>query len=106
MSFGGVQGMITALKNNRIMKSDRKRMYDRRNDHVKGVYGPTHDHTQMKSHEFALFQKEQFLKRRQEKARNRRFYAWSALIVIGLIILFLIFWNNYDFNLLKSSEFQ
>jgi len=106
MAFGGVQGMITTLKNNRIQKSDRKTLYDRENFLNKGTYGDMDDHKTMKSHVFAAFQKEQFQKKRKERARNKRIILISLAIVIGLIIAFLLFWNTNDFDLLKSPEFK
>jgi hypothetical protein len=104
MSFGGVQSMITILKNNRLMKGERKTIYDRKGK-TRGVYGATEDHTQMNSHVFAAFQKEQFQKRKKERIRNRRIVLISLLIVIILLVGFLLLWNGYDFDLLFSPEF-
>ena len=60
----------------------------------------------MKSHEFANFQKEQFIKRKQQRKRERQLWALALLGTLIIVLLFLIMWNNYDFNVLKSSEFQ
>ena len=106
MGFGGAQSMATVLKNNRLMKRDRKTIYDRKETSRNGTYGTTEDHTKMKSHVFADFQKEQFRKRREERARGRRLILISALIVIILLAVFLWLWNGYDFNLLKAPEYQ
>lgn len=101
-----IQGMNQMLKFNRQQKSERVRLYDRKTDGQKGVYGSTEDHTKMNSHVFAAFQKEQFQKRRKERARSKRLILYTIGVVAVLIIVFLLLWNNYDFALLKSPEFQ
>jgi hypothetical protein len=63
------------------------------------------DHTKMKGHEFAAFQKRMFLRMKKEKKRRRILFTLTILITILIIIGFLVFWNTYDFSLLKSSEF-
>lgn len=106
MGFGGVQSMITVMKNNRLMKGERKTIYDRKDTARQGAYGATEDHTKMKSHVFAAFQKEQFQKRRKERARSRRLILISIFIVIVLLAVFLFLWNGYDFDLLEAPEFN
>ena len=101
-----IQGMNQTIKFNRQQKVERKTMYDRKETTSRDTYGPTDDHTQMKSHEFANFQKEQFIKRKQQRKRDRQLWALALLGTLIIVLLFLIIWNNYDFNVLKSSEFQ
>ena len=106
MSFGGVQGMITTLKNNRIQKGERKTLYDRDNVFSKGTYGEMDDHKQMKSHEFATFQKEQFIKRAKERKNDIILKTVVVLITLMLVLLFLYIWNTYDSDVLVSPEFD
>ena len=54
---GSISWMIQSLKNNRLQKGKRKTLYDRKHDDVRSSYGEFSDHTKMKTHEFALFQK-------------------------------------------------
>lgn len=63
------------------------------------------DHTKMKGHVFADFQKRMFLRMKKDRKRRRMILLISVVLTILIVIGFLIFWNTYDFSLLKSSEF-
>lgn len=40
MGFGGVQGMITTLKNNKLQKSERKKLFDQKEIGWDRIYAP------------------------------------------------------------------
>ncbi len=63
------------------------------------------DHSKMKGHEFAAFQKKIFLQKKKDRKRRKMILLISVVLTILIVIGFLIFWNTYDFSLLKSSEF-
>lgn len=63
------------------------------------------DHTKMKGHEFAAFQKRMFQQMKKDRKRRRIVFLISCIVTLLIIIGFLIFWSTYDFSLLKSSEF-
>lgn len=101
-----IQQMITVLKNNIIQKSKRKTLYDHGNGPSKGTYGAMDDHKQMKSHEFATFQKEQFIKRAKERKHDIILKTVVVFITLLLVLLFLYIWNTYDSAVLVSPEFD
>jgi uncharacterized membrane protein len=86
-----IRRTVRVLKNNIIVKSKRKTMYDHSNSPSKGTFGELEDHTQMKSHEFANFQKEQFLKKKQDRSRERKLRILAVVITLLIILLFLLF---------------
>ena len=85
--------------------SDRKKVFDQDIRMIENSYGKFVDHTKMKGHEVADFQKRMFQRMKKDKKRERMVLLITVLITLLLVIGFLILWNNYDFNLLKSSEF-
>lgn len=97
--------MISTLKFNRQQMSDRKKVFDQDIRMIENSYGTFVDHTKMKGHEFADFQKSMFQQMKKDKKRGRIVLLITVIITLLLVIGFLLFWNNYDFNLLKSSEF-
>lgn len=101
-----IRRTITVLRNNIIVKSKRKTMYDHSNSPSKGTYGKLEDHKQMKSHEFANFQKEQFLKKKQNRIRERKLRLIAVAITLLLILLFLYIWNSFDFDLWVAPLFK
>ncbi|MCH9660789.1 MAG: hypothetical protein K0U54_07740 [Bacteroidetes bacterium] len=98
--------MNTVIKNNRLMRSSRKKLHELDLDYSSGSYKKFDDHRTMNVHEFATFQKEQFRKRKEEKRKQRYLMLVVSIIVIILVICFLTFWEYYDFDLLTSSQFQ
>jgi hypothetical protein len=84
----GIRGMQAALKNNEIMKSKRRSMYDRKNKGLKSGLGTLVDHTSMKSHEFADFQKRLFLRKKRE--RNIQIIRYIVTIVLTILTFILI----------------
>ena len=85
---GSISWMIQSLKNNKLQKGQRKTLYDRKKDGVSASYGTFTDHTQMKSHEFASFQKELYARLRKEK-RNYRIRIFIT-VVLTILVLALI----------------
>lgn len=101
--MGISQYMNTVMKNNRLMKGERKSMFDRQRISTIGVQGEIVDHTQLKSHAFAQFQKELFLKlkneRKQRILRNMLVFVITILIVIG----FLWIWSQLDRSMFEPG---
>tara|TARA_B100000508_G_C11281888_1_gene190953 strand:+ start:222 stop:527 length:306 start_codon:yes stop_codon:yes gene_type:complete len=62
------------------------------------------DHTQMKSHEYAAFQKRLFQQRKKDQKREKWIYVISAIVTIILIVGFLWYWEFLDFEMLFSSN--
>ncbi|MEM7087553.1 MAG: hypothetical protein AAF489_15305 [Bacteroidota bacterium] len=102
----GAQGMAQSVKFNLQQKGKRQTIYDRKDTRRKGVYQDLNDHKALNSHSFALFQKEQFARRKKE--RKQKFWLRLAvlLITIGIVMLFLYLWNVTDGTLFISSEFK
>jgi len=95
-----------SVKFNLLQKGKRKTIYDRKDSKRRGVYQNLEDHKTLNSHSFALFQKEQFARKKKERKERIRLRILVFLITLGIIILFLYIWNNSDLSVLKSSEFQ
>ena len=94
-----------SVKFNLLQKGERKTIYDRKDTKRKGVYQDLDDHKTLNSHSFALFQKEQFARRKKERKR-KRWLAFAVLgITFGIIMLFLYLWATTDGKLFISSEF-
>jgi len=87
--MGSSYNMGTVLKNNRALLGKRKRLHEQERP-SKGTYRKMEDHKQMKSHEFAAFQKEQFLKRKKE--RNQRLVLRLVVVLITFIIIIFFLW--------------
>lgn len=62
-------------------------------------------HRTMNIHEYATFQKEQFKKRKEENKKRRGLIVLTIIIVLILVFGIPYFLNNYDFDLLTSTEF-
>jgi len=101
-----MSGRGMSVKFNLLQKGERKTIYDRKDSKRKGVYQNLEDHKTLNSHSFALFQKEQFARKKKERKERIRLRLMVFLITLGIIILFLYIWNNSDLSVLKSSEFQ
>ena len=100
-----MSGRGMSVKFNLQQKGERKTIYDRKSTKRSGSYQTLEDHTSLNSHSFALFQKEQFAKRKKE--RKRRIWLRFAVLVLTflLILLFLHLWSTTDGKLFISSEF-
>jgi len=100
-----MSGRGMSVKFNLLQKGERKTIYDRKDTKRSGVYQDLDDHKTLNSHSFALFQKEQFARRKKE--RKRRIWLTFTVLVITflLITLFLYLWNSTDGKLFISSEF-
>jgi len=101
----GAQGMAQSVKFNLNQKGERKTIYDRKHTKRNGVYQDLDDHKTLNSHAFALFQKEQFARRKKERKRRLLLRFATLVITFLLIILFLYLWNSTDGKLFISSEF-
>ncbi|MBL4663504.1 MAG: hypothetical protein JKY22_08115, partial [Flavobacteriaceae bacterium] len=87
-------------------KGKRKTIYDRKDTKRNGIYQDLDDHKVMNSHSFALFQKEQFARRKKERKERIRLRLIVFLITIGIILLFLYVWRTSDLSILKPIGFQ
>lgn len=83
---GSISGMIQSLKFNKQQKSKRKRMNEWDRNITSGTYGSFKDHTNMKGHEFASFQKDLYAKRKAEKRKNQ------ILILLAFVLTPLLMW--------------
>ena len=101
--MGMLQNMMESLRFNRQQKAERKTIYDRKDENLRGVYGKLKDHRKLKSHEFAAFQKKLFKRRLREEKSDRRTVLLALLIAVVIVILFLVFVYNYDFSLLNPA---
>lgn len=86
MGFGGVQGMITTLKNNKIQKSERKKLFDNKEMGRDGTYGPMRDHKKMTDYQRTVFMQE--LQKKLKRERNRSRLIWTISIVVTLLLIF------------------
>lgn len=80
-----IRGMQATLKNNEIMKSKRRSLYDRKNKGLKSGFGDFEDHKKMNTHEFADFQKELFHKRK--RARRILLIKYAVTIILTILVL-------------------
>ena len=83
--FGSGMSMITVLKNNKIIKTDRKKLFENKEFGRDGSYGPMVDHKKMNDYQRNVFMKKMEEKRKRD--RKREFLTWGISIVLtGLII--------------------
>ncbi len=81
----GVRGNIGIQKFNELQKSMRRRLNDPKVVNIKSGFKRFQDHTKMKGHEFAEFQKKI---RAQNKANERRFrIVFGAIMGVIIIVL-------------------
>ena len=90
----------------KLLIRKRETAFDKKRSISTGITDEFSDHTEMKSHEFAAFQKRMFQQLKKDRKRHRMMLFITFIITLLLIIGFLIFWNTYDFDLLNSSEFH
>ncbi len=83
----GTRGNIGIQRVNYIQKSKRRKIYDKEVKSLPSSYRTFVDHTSMKTHEFAEFQKGQF-KRAKFERRKQRIY---LLISISMTLVFFYF---------------
>lgn len=100
-----MSGLGMSVKFNLLQKGKRKTIYDRKDMKRGGVYQDLDDHKTLNSHSFALFQKEQFARRKKERKQKLRLRFAALVITFLLIILFLYLWRSTDGKLFISSEF-
>lgn len=84
----GSRGMATVLKNNKIMKRKRVSIYDKNRIVGSAPYQELVDHKEMKTWEFAAFQKKQFAEKRRNKRKRNVIYL--ATIIALIVIIFLL----------------
>jgi cell division septal protein FtsQ len=101
-----MSGRGMSVKFNLLQKGVRKTIYDRKDSKRKGVYQNLEDHKTLNSHSFALFQKEQFARKKKERKERIRLRLLVVLITFVIVVLFLYVWNGTDFSVLKSPQFQ
>lgn len=84
-----MSGRGMSVKFNLLQKGERKTIYDRKDSKRQGVYQNFEDHKTLNSHSFALFQKEQFARKKKERKERIWLRLLVFLITLGIIILFL-----------------
>ena len=102
----GAQGMAQSVRFNLQQKGERKTIYDRKSTKRSGAYQTLEDHTSLNSHSFALFQKEQFAKRKKERKKRMQLRLIVIFITLGIILLFLFIWRYADLGVLRSTLYQ
>ena len=102
----GAEGMAQSVRFNLQQKGDWKTIYDRKDTRRSGVYEVLDDHRTLNSHSFALFQKEQFAKRKKERKKRIRLRFLVCLITFVVILIFLFVWRNADLSVLKVPLYQ
>jgi hypothetical protein len=83
----GVRGNIGIQRLNDNQKSKRRKLYDKDVQKLRSRYEQFEDHTRMKTHEYADFQKVLFEKVRREKTIRR------IRIAATIILTFLFLWS-------------
>ena len=78
-----IHGMILALKNN---KRNRRTPFDKKNLD-RSSFGEFIDHKEMKTYEYAAFQKKLFIEKARQKRRRIIIFAVSAVIIIIILSL-------------------
>ncbi len=89
MSSGFVSNAIAVIKNNARMLGKRNALSDRASA-MNAKYGEFVDHTKMKGHEFAEFQKKIF----EENASSRKRFLlifWISMTVVGIVLIYFLF---------------
>lgn len=89
----------------KLLIRKRESAFDKKRSISTGVTDEFSDHTAMKSHEFAAFQKRMFYQRKKDRKRRRMVLLITFIITLFIVIGFLLFWKTFDFDLWKSSEF-
>lgn len=84
MGFGSIQGMIASLKNNRIQKSDRKKLFENKDGGRSGIYGPMRDHKKMSEYQRSVFMRKLQENKRRERKRNA--LVWGISLVITALV--------------------
>ncbi|NND63471.1 MAG: hypothetical protein HKN48_09795 [Flavobacteriaceae bacterium] len=102
MGYGG-QGMITALKNNDLLRGKRKKLFDKENKTSSHKYGQMEDHMQMKSHEYAQFQKDLFERMKFERKRRLQMRLLVFGITVLVVILLIVFANSMDVEMFTPN---
>ena len=83
--FGSGISMSTVLKNNKIMKTDRKKLFENKQYRPGGRSTPFVDHKKMTDYQRSVFIKK--LNEQRKKDRRRELFIWGiSIVVTGLII--------------------
>lgn len=83
----------SVFKFNNIQKGQRKKLHELDLVYSGETYGEFVDHKQMKTYEFAEFQKKLYLESRQRRRRFRIVFGIALGIFIITVIYFLFFYN-------------
>ena len=89
------KGKIGVYRFNELQKSKRRRLSDPKVRSMPSGYKKFDDHTEMKTHEYAEFQKQLFA----EKARNRRRFRlvfWSVMLLLVIVLTYFLFFYEMD----------
>ena len=89
------KGKIGVYRFNELQRSKRRRLSDPKVRSMPSGYKKFDDHTEMKTHEYAEFQKHLFA----EKARNRRRFRlvfWSVMLVLVIVLSYFLFFYEMD----------
>ena len=100
MGFGGIQGMLTTIKNNALRKGKRENVFNRQKE-VRATYGGLEDHRSMKSHEYAEFQKRLFASQARNRKRFRLVF-WSVMLFVAAVLTYFLFF--YEMDPIKSFK--
>lgn len=98
--------MNSSIKFNRQQKSERKRLHELDLSTTNGGYGEFEDHKQMNLLAFAEFQKEQFVKKKEERRRKLHFGFFIVILTFLFIMTLLMLWNQTDFDVWSSPAFN
>ena len=77
--------MITSLKNNKIQKSERKRLFENKEMGRDGSYGPMRDHKKMTDYQRSIFMRDLELRVKREKRRTGLIWVISVLVTVLLM---------------------
>jgi hypothetical protein len=97
----GIKGKTGVYRFNELQKSSRRKLSDSKIRSMPSGYNEFNDHTEMKSHEYAEFQKKLFA----EQARNRkrfRIVFWTAMLVVTAVLIYFLFF--YEMDPIKSFK--
>ena len=97
----GVKGKTGVYRFNELQKSRRKKLSDSDIRSMPSSYGEFQDHSSMKGHEFAEFQKRMYAENARERKRFRRIF-WTIMAVVLIAIIYFLFF--YEVGPIKSFK--
>ena len=87
------KGVGTKLGHRLIIRS-RETAFDKSTPNLQSSFGTLEDHKEMKTWEYAAFQKKQFEKKRKEKRKRRIIFIISAILaILAFPLLFYVLRN-------------